>query len=190
MKKTIFFIAVAVLCLFFRGFGQSGGGVSGSYGTAAIRIGEKVPDLLFVHVLNGDKRPVSLSSFKGKAVILDFWGTWCGSCISSFPKMEKLQEKYGRYLQILFVDDSTVDSLENTSAFVELHERAGEVFSIPMIWDKGFTPVLFPHQSYPHYVWIGADRRVAAITDGTHFTEANFERFFAGLELNLKRKEF
>ncbi|RBQ12077.1 TlpA family protein disulfide reductase [Pedobacter miscanthi] len=191
MKKTIFFIAVAVLCLFFRGFGQSGGaGVTNPYGKVALRIGEKVPDLLFMHVLNGEKKPLSLSSFKGKAVILDFWGTWCGACISSFPKMDELQKKYDKYLQILLVDDSTVDTLENTTAFVQKHERAGQVFSMPMIWDKGFTPILFPHRSFPHYVWIGADRRVMAITDGTHFTGANFERFFAGLELNLKRKEF
>ncbi|ACU04557.1 TlpA family protein disulfide reductase [Pedobacter heparinus] len=188
MKKLIIIIFLG--CFIFKCFGQKEfEATSPNYGNVPILIGEKVPDLTFLHVLNGEKKPLSLSSFKGKAVILDFWGTWCGSCISSFPKMDELQKKYSKYLQILLVDDSMVDTLENTTAFVQQHEQDGEIFTIPIIWDKGFTPILFPHMSFPHYVWIGADRRVKAITDGTHFTEANFERFFAGLELNLKLKE-
>ena len=54
-------------------------------------------------------RKVSLSQFKGKVIILDFWATWCVPCKAEIPGFIELQKKYGdRGLQIvgLSVDDS------------------------------------------------------------------------------------
>jgi thiol-disulfide isomerase/thioredoxin len=56
-----------------------------------------------------DNRKVSLSEFKGKVIILDFWATWCVPCKAEIPGFIDLQKKYGgRGLQIigLSVDDS------------------------------------------------------------------------------------
>ena len=37
---------------------------------------------------------VSLSELKGKVVLLNFWGTWCGPCRREIPAFIKLTEKY------------------------------------------------------------------------------------------------
>ena len=58
---------------------------------------------------NIDGKKVSLSEFKGKVIILDFWATWCVPCKAEIPDFIALQEKYGAQgLQVigLSVDDT------------------------------------------------------------------------------------
>lgn len=53
---------------------------------------------------NLEGKDVSVSDFKGKWLIIDFWGSWCGWCIKGFPKLKDAYEQYQPELEILGVD--------------------------------------------------------------------------------------
>lgn len=40
-----------------------------------------------------DGQPVSLSQFRGKVVLLDFWASWCGPCIGDLPHLRQIKER-------------------------------------------------------------------------------------------------
>jgi thiol-disulfide isomerase/thioredoxin len=54
-------------------------------------------------LVNLEKKEVSLQDLKGKVVIVDFWATWCGPCIASFPGMQKAVNKYKDNPNVVFL---------------------------------------------------------------------------------------
>jgi len=39
-------------------------------------------------------KPITLSQYKGKVILLDFWATWCGPCAQEIPHFVELSKKY------------------------------------------------------------------------------------------------
>lgn len=57
-----------------------------------------------------DGRSVRLSDYKGKAVVLDFWATWCAPCRASLPHLDEVQGRFSK--QGLVVLGLSVDDAE------------------------------------------------------------------------------
>jgi peroxiredoxin len=79
---------------------------------------------------------VSLSDFKGKAVFINLWASWCPPCKLEMPDIEAAYEKYqAQNLVVLGINVTTQDNLDDVKAFIEeynltfpiLLDESGEV---------------------------------------------------------------
>jgi peroxiredoxin len=106
---TLVFIAAVVAAMFFAGIhiarkNRAGGAAPGQI------VGQNAPDF---ELQSLEGKSVKLSDFRGKAVLLNFWATYCGPCKIEMPWFVEMQKEFGpQGLQIVGVamdDASTKD---------------------------------------------------------------------------------
>jgi cytochrome c biogenesis protein CcmG, thiol:disulfide interchange protein DsbE len=73
-------------------------------------IGQKAPDFT-LPMLGDNASKVHLSDFKGKAVILNFWASWCGPCVQEVPFLQKAWPSlHAQGIVFLGVDSGDISS--------------------------------------------------------------------------------
>src|SRR5690554_1257987 len=147
------------------------------------RIGEKCPDFLLTGVEQFDKAEVTLDDFKGKWLILDFWGEYCVACIRAFPKMNKIQQTFSNNVQVLFIgipykDPNTIKNL------YESHRKKLNL-QIPIVFDNNLADQ-FAVRTYPHLVVVDPEGIVRYIT--LSLSKENVQDIIDGKEVTLTRK--
>lgn len=123
MKNSIIFVAVVILVitgLLFVGksFVPHSTNVANANQNSEDRFnGSPAPDFE-LKVLDASDKKLKLSDFKGKAVVINFWATWCEPCKIEMPWLVDLQKKYGpQGLQIVGVAMDDTDE-KTIAAFV------------------------------------------------------------------------
>lgn len=109
---------------------------------------------------NVDGQAYSLSDFKGKLVYLDFWATWCGSCIAEFPYLKKLKEYFeGKNIEFVSVSLDSDKDIGKWKNFVKQKQLEG----IQLHAEGGFnSKIAEEYQIFaiPHFILIGKDGRI------------------------------
>lgn len=109
-----------------------------------------------------DGKPVSLSSLKGKVVLIDFWATWCGPCLREIPNILENYEKYHEHgFEVLAV--STDKDLEKLSDFVEEEQPPWIVLADRHPKNKQSMAAQFEITGIPTFILVDRDGIVYAV---------------------------
>lgn len=145
----------------------------------ALKIGETIPDELWklpLKVVNDPtrKKEVTLEQYKGKLILLDFWGTYCSACIAGFPKMNKIQEDNSDKLKILAI---SFEQKERIDKF--FNSAVGKEYSyINSTYGDTELDKYFPHQTIPHIVWISPEGKYVVPTNDYEVTQENIDAVY------------
>ena len=144
----------------------------------AVEAGQTAPDF----DLPGRLAAVKLSDYKGKAVYLDFWASWCGPCKQSFPWMNEMHARYapkGLRMVAVNVDQKTDDA----KSFLKVNQAAFDV-----AFDQtGKTPRSYAVKAMPTSVLIGPDGKVLLVHSG--FRDENRSELEQQIKLALNLKD-
>lgn len=108
----------------------------------------------------------SLDSFKGKWVVLDFWGTWCGPCRSEMPEVNKFSEEVaaGKHEGVTFLSIACRDNEKSVKAYLEANK-----FTIPVAISKGDVEKDFEIRGFPSKILIAPDGRMMNVEFGKNW---------------------
>ena len=84
-----------------------------------VAVGDTAPDFVGKSL---DGQEVRLSDFSGKAVLLDFWATWCAPCVAELPNVHRVYERFGKDGQFAVIGISLDDDEQLVRRFVRRRE--------------------------------------------------------------------
>ena len=125
--------------------------------------GKDAPDVALKLVANAptDGADVSLSSLRGRAVLLDFWATWCGPCQEEAPIVDRIAQRYrDQGLTVVGVDTS--DEAGKAAPFASRHH-----LTYPIAYDEGQrAAAAYGVENLPTLVLISKAGKVVAVRTG------------------------
>jgi thiol-disulfide isomerase/thioredoxin len=148
-------------------------------------IGDKLPSVKFANLVNSNSKIFDLRTSKTKLLLIDFWSTGCGTCISSMRSLAALKEKWKDDLTIIFL------TFDDTAALRKFFIKRPDVkaLKLPMIPIEKKWMDWFPFRRIPHVVWIGRDYKVEAITSSTMVTDQHIEEYMTNGKISLPEKK-
>ncbi|SDJ70304.1 TlpA family protein disulfide reductase [Sediminibacillus albus] len=165
-KFTASILLLTLIVIFIYNFSEQKNNIEESNGHGAtsdsLAAGTEAPTVS-LQSLEGNKE-ITLSDYKGKKVLLNFWATWCGPCKEEMPAMEKLKKAYGNEVEILAVN-ATATELEGVEKVQEFKEQANVSFTI--LLDKDSTIIeKYRVLNIPTSYFIGSDGKIKKTVTG------------------------
>jgi cytochrome c biogenesis protein CcmG, thiol:disulfide interchange protein DsbE len=93
-----------------------------------VSIGDVVPDF---ELIDAENRKIKLSDMKGSVVLVNFWATWCQSCVDEMPSLENLSRNLSGDASFRMVTILYKDSLPTAIAYLRDNRYTLPVYANP-----------------------------------------------------------
>jgi peroxiredoxin len=90
--------------------------------------GRPSPDL---SITTTDGATLQLSEFRGRAVILDYWATWCGPCVREIPHLQKVADEFPQDLVVIGISSENMSVLQKFARSKSMRYQVGNAASSP-----------------------------------------------------------
>ncbi len=111
-----------------------------------------------------DGKPVHLSDYTGKVVLIDFWATWCVPCAAELPQLEELYEKkQGDGFVVLGI---SMDGPESVAQVLPFARRYNLTFPTLLDEETRVVNVYNPKRVAPMTVLIDKRGIIARVRNG------------------------
>ncbi len=111
------------------------------------------------------------SRFKGKAIVLDFWATWCGPCIAAMPSMMSVnKEAVDLPVEFVYLCTSSNSSMDLwKKQVIKMKQQGTHVFLNEKLANE--LMALFGKGGFPSYVYLDRKGQMSkAISDSEHLS--------------------
>ena len=157
-----------------------------------LQVGNKLPESFWKqeHIIysNGQTIITTLAQYGGKLLILDFWATWCGSCINKFRTIEALQVQFKNEAAFVLVNTNKTRDDEQKIAKLLSGEKYGtKPYALTTIYQDGYITELFPHGYMPYYVIVSPSAEVRAIVPAELITADNIKLMLNAFSSRTKK---
>lgn len=102
----------------------------------------------------------TFDSLKGRILVINFWGTWCGPCVQEMPDIQKLHEKYSRDPEVVVLTIDNDADVSDPRQFMEKHK-----YSFKVLLDDGYVDKVSLHV-FPTTWFVDKDGRIAFVKVG------------------------
>jgi len=117
-----------------------------------------------VPFVDADGKPVQMADFKGHAVVLNLWATWCAPCVKEMPTLAKLQTEFaGKGVKVLTVSTDSASDVEKGKIFIAKYPPLDFHHDNDLAFLSGLTPhvsgfpttILIDRKGYERAIYAG-----------------------------------
>jgi thiol-disulfide isomerase/thioredoxin len=102
-------------------------------------VGQQIYDFDFIDVRKDSI--YEISDFKGKVIILNFWGTYCRPCIEEFPDLREIESNYSNKVWVIALSDENKDRIMKFVRKIKSPTIVGSFSSEQWIELENFRPL-------------------------------------------------
>jgi thiol-disulfide isomerase/thioredoxin len=122
---------------------------------AVVAAGAQLPDFAVTDI---DGKSISTADFKGRYVLLDFWGSWCTWCRKASPKLVKLYNEY-QHKNVLVVGLAWDPDHESWKKAIK---NDGMTWRHANLYDHREVKDLFCISAFPTYIFVSPEGNILA----------------------------